>query len=93
MITSGLLRALQNRSIRKIVNLEYTDRKSMVSDFLLGREFIEGDTPMFNVKNSKVLNANIKPAEMHWGKERIAEQYGYKMKLAPHSFKVFNIKR
>jgi hypothetical protein len=204
MITSGLLRALQDRGIRKIVNLEYTDRKSMVSDFLLGRQFIEGDTPMlipqvqyftndswemisgmddglgwpllhrgsygnatlyllvipenfadlynlpepilnkireticrealgvslnspanvsmflydnntvvlhsFNdkevdvemvlkekphmlvdVDSGKSLKENIKPAEMHWGKVKIAEQYGYPTTLAPHSFKVFRV--
>jgi hypothetical protein len=204
MITSGLLRALQDRGIRKIVNLEYTDRKSMVSDFLLGRQFIEGNTPMlipqvqyftndswemvsgmdgglgwpllhrgsfgdatlyllvipenfadlynlpepilnkireticrealgitlngpanvsmflydnntvvlhsFNdaevevkmvvkekpakvvdLVNNKTLTEEIKPAEMHWGKVRIAEQYGYKTKLPPHSFRVFKI--
>ncbi len=206
MITSGLLGALQDRGIRKIVNLEYTDRKSMVSDFLLGREFVEGNTPMlipqvqyftndswemisgmdsglgwpllhrgsygnatlyllvipenfadlynlpvailnkireticrealgislngpanvsmflydnhtlvlhsFNdnevdvemvlkekpnklidVDSGKSLKENIKPAEMHWGKVRIAEQYGYTTTLAPHSFKVFRIEK
>ncbi|MDA3817611.1 MAG: hypothetical protein PF486_09560 [Prolixibacteraceae bacterium] len=206
MITSGLLRALQDRGIRKIVNLEYTDRKSMITDFLLGREFVESDTPMlipqiqyftndswemisgmdgglgwpllhrgtfanatlyllvipenfadlynlpepvlnkiretlcrealgitlngpanvsmflydnntvvlhsFNnnvvdvemmlkekpnklvdVDTGKSLKENIKPAEMHWGKVRIAGQYGYQTTLAPHSFKVFRIEK
>jgi len=46
MITSGLLRAIQDRGIRHIVDLEYTDRKSMVEDFLLGRSFVKGKTPM-----------------------------------------------
>jgi hypothetical protein len=46
MITSGLLRALQDRGIRNIVDLEYTDRKSMVEDFLLGRSFVKGKAPM-----------------------------------------------
>jgi hypothetical protein len=46
IITSGLLRALQDRGIRNLVDLEYTDRKSMIEDFLLGREVIKGTTPM-----------------------------------------------
>ncbi|MBN1924907.1 MAG: hypothetical protein JW798_03650 [Prolixibacteraceae bacterium] len=46
LITSGLLNALQNRGIRKIVDLEYTTRKSEVKDFLLGRRLVEGDVPM-----------------------------------------------
>ena len=46
MITSGLLRALQERGIRNVVDLEYTDRKSMVEDFLLGRSFVKGKVPM-----------------------------------------------
>jgi hypothetical protein len=46
IITSGLLRALQEKGIRNIVDLVYTDRKSMVEDFLLGRGLIKGTTPM-----------------------------------------------
>jgi hypothetical protein len=46
LITSGLLRALQDRGIRNIVDLEYTDRKSIIEDFLLGRSFVRGKTPM-----------------------------------------------
>jgi hypothetical protein len=46
MITSGLLHALQERGIRNIVDLEYTDRKSVVEDFLLGRYYVKGKTPM-----------------------------------------------
>jgi hypothetical protein len=46
IITSGLLRALQDSGIRNIVDLEYTSRKSMIEDFLLGRSFIKGKTPM-----------------------------------------------
>jgi hypothetical protein len=46
MITSGLLRALQDRGIRNIVDLEYTDRKSIVEDFLLGRSFVKGKVPV-----------------------------------------------
>jgi hypothetical protein len=46
LITSGLLRALQDRGIRNIVDLEYTDRKSIIEDFLLGRSFIKGKRPM-----------------------------------------------
>lgn len=44
IITSGLLNALQNRGIRKLVKLEYTSRKSVVSDYLLGRGLIKGNT-------------------------------------------------
>lgn len=46
IITSGLLNALQNRGIRNIVDLEYTSRKSMIEDFLLGRSMIKGKSPM-----------------------------------------------
>jgi len=46
IITSGLLRALQDKGIRNIVDLEYSNRKSMVEDFLLGRGLIKGSTPM-----------------------------------------------
>lgn len=44
VITSGLLNTLQDRGIRNLVNLEYTDRKALVSDFMLNREIIEGDS-------------------------------------------------
>ncbi|MDO5442337.1 MAG: hypothetical protein Q4G10_01570 [Bacteroidia bacterium] len=37
MITSGLLRALQDRGIRNIVDLEYTDRKAIASAIKSGR--------------------------------------------------------
>ncbi|HEX2394124.1 MAG TPA: hypothetical protein VHI78_02195 [Bacteroidales bacterium] len=37
MITSGLLRALQGKGIEDIVELRYTDRKSLVTDFKAGR--------------------------------------------------------
>jgi hypothetical protein len=46
VITSGLLNALQNRGIRKLVNLEYTARKSMVTGYMLNRRFIETATPV-----------------------------------------------
>ena len=36
VITSGLLRALQESGIQDIVELEYTDRKALVQDFLIG---------------------------------------------------------
>lgn len=36
MITSGLLRALQGKGIEDIVELTYTDRKSLVTDFRAG---------------------------------------------------------
>jgi hypothetical protein len=37
VITSGLLKALQGKGIEDIVELEYTDRKALVRDFVLGR--------------------------------------------------------
>lgn len=46
IITSGLLNALQDRGIRNIVNLEYTSRKSMVTEFMTGRSLVECKTPM-----------------------------------------------
>lgn len=36
VITSGLLRALQGKGIEDIVELEYTDRKALVKDFMAG---------------------------------------------------------
>ncbi len=37
VITSGLLKALQGKGIEDIVELEYTDRKAVVRDFVIGR--------------------------------------------------------
>ncbi|MBN2181608.1 MAG: hypothetical protein JW715_06820 [Sedimentisphaerales bacterium] len=37
IITSGLLKALQGKGIEDIVELEYTDRKALVRDFVIGR--------------------------------------------------------
>jgi hypothetical protein len=36
VITSGLLRSLQDRGLRQIVELEYTDRKALVEDYQIG---------------------------------------------------------
>jgi hypothetical protein len=36
VITSGLLRALQGKGIEDIVELEYTDKKAVIRDFVLG---------------------------------------------------------
>ena len=36
VITSGLLRALQDKGIRDIVEMEYTQRKQVTQDFLMG---------------------------------------------------------
>ncbi|KPK85611.1 MAG: hypothetical protein AMS27_06845 [Bacteroides sp. SM23_62_1] len=36
MITSGLLRALQEKGIKDIAELRYTDRKALVNEFLVG---------------------------------------------------------
>ena len=46
IITSGLLKALQDRGIRKIVDLEYTDRKAIITDYLLRRDIVKGETPI-----------------------------------------------
>ncbi len=37
VVTSGLFKALQDRGIRDIVELDVTDRKAMVQDYLIGR--------------------------------------------------------
>jgi hypothetical protein len=37
VITSGLLKALQGKGIEDIVELEYTGRKSIIKDFVIGR--------------------------------------------------------
>lgn len=46
MITSGLVDALQDRGLREIVNLEYTSRKAIISDFLLDDAVLVGDNEM-----------------------------------------------
>lgn len=46
MITSGLLNALQDRGIRNLVNLEYTSRKSVVSEFMIHRKTTESSEPI-----------------------------------------------
>jgi len=38
MITSGLLRALQDKGIDDIVELRYTDRKILTKEFVVGRQ-------------------------------------------------------
>jgi len=46
-ITSGLLRALQDRGIKNLVNLEFTSRKAVVKDFKIGRfTLVEGEKPV-----------------------------------------------
>jgi len=46
IITSGLLNALQERGIRNLVNLEYTSRKSIVSEFMMYRKIIKINDPI-----------------------------------------------
>ena len=46
IITSGLLDALQNRGIRNLVNLEYTNRKANIGSFLLRGQIIESTEEM-----------------------------------------------
>jgi hypothetical protein len=47
VITSGLLRALQGKGIEDIVELEYTGRKSIIKDFVIGRgEIIQAKEEM-----------------------------------------------
>lgn len=46
MITSGLVDALQERGLRNLVNLEYTSRKSNVSEFMVQRRIVESASPM-----------------------------------------------
>lgn len=41
IITSGLLKALQERGIRNLVNLEYTSRKALVNGFMIWRRIYE----------------------------------------------------
>jgi hypothetical protein len=45
-ITSGLVNALQDRGLRNLVNLEYTSRKSLVSEFMLNRKIIKSAKPI-----------------------------------------------
>jgi len=46
VITSGLLQALQNRGIGDIAELRFTGRKSLVSNFLVGRDVVTTDHPV-----------------------------------------------
>ncbi len=46
IITSGLLDAMQDRGIRNLVNLEYTSRKSYVSEFMMYRKMFESKSPI-----------------------------------------------
>lgn len=46
IITSGLVDALQDRGLRNLVNLEYTNRKAMINRFLMRRNIIESPLPM-----------------------------------------------
>lgn len=41
IITTGLLNALQNRGIKNIVNLEYTNRKAIIDGFLLRGQIVK----------------------------------------------------
>ena len=46
LITAGFLRAMQGKGIEKIVDLEYTDRKALVSEFMTGGRVIEVNKPI-----------------------------------------------
>ncbi|MBN1414057.1 MAG: hypothetical protein JW973_03060 [Bacteroidales bacterium] len=47
VITSGLLRELQEKGLRDIVELRYTDRKAIVQDFTCGNyKLVHGDKPV-----------------------------------------------
>ena len=46
LITAGFLRAMQGKGIEKIVDLEYTDRKALVSGFMTGGRVIEVNKPI-----------------------------------------------
>ncbi|MFC2137721.1 hypothetical protein ACFLTE_06055, partial [Bacteroidota bacterium] len=47
IITSGLLKALQDKGLDDIVELRYTDRKMMVSNYTTGRyQLVKGDKPV-----------------------------------------------
>ena len=46
VITSGLLKALENRGIKQIAELEHTGRVALVNHYQAGRELIEGTKPI-----------------------------------------------
>ena len=46
MITAGFLRAMQGKGIEKIVDLEYTDRKALVSGFMTGGQIVNVSKPI-----------------------------------------------
>jgi len=57
IITSGLLRAVENRGINDIVELRYTDRKALVQDFTAGRSsLLHIDKPMLIPQISYLTN-------------------------------------
>lgn len=45
-ITAGFLRAMQGKGIEKIVDLEYTDRKALVSGFMTGGQIVNVSKPI-----------------------------------------------
>ena len=45
-ITAGFLRAMQGRGIESIVDLEYTDRKALVSGFMTGGQIVNVSKPI-----------------------------------------------
>ena len=46
LITAGFLRAMQGHGIEKIVDLEYTDRKALVSSFMSGGQMLDVAKPI-----------------------------------------------
>ena len=46
MITSGLLRALQGKGIEKIVDMEYTDRKALISEVMFSGQIVPTKKPI-----------------------------------------------
>jgi hypothetical protein len=46
IITSGLLRELQDKGLNDIVELRYTDRKSLVQDYTCDNQLVHGSKPI-----------------------------------------------
>lgn len=56
IITSGLLKALQDKGIEDIAEIKYTDRKAFVKDYTVGWTMVQGQKPVLIPQISYLTN-------------------------------------
>jgi hypothetical protein len=56
IITSGLLKALQDKGIEDIAEIRYTDRKALVKDYMVGRSMAQGEKSILIPQISYLTN-------------------------------------